>query len=49
MRSEGCLPLVACSDVNIIVASTEVELGVDPHTASWSRRLVTKWIGYRSF
>jgi len=33
MHSEGCLPLVAHCDVNIVVASMEVELGVDLHTA----------------
>src|SRR5882724_9732130 len=33
MRSEGCLPLVAHCNVNIVVASMEVELGVDLHTA----------------
>jgi len=30
---EGCLPLVACCDTNIVVASAEVKLGVDLHTA----------------
>src|SRR5882724_1839604 len=29
MHSEGCLPLMACCDANIVVASTEVKLGVD--------------------
>src|SRR5882724_9981058 len=33
MHLEGCLPLMACCDANIVVASTEVELGVDLRTS----------------
>ena len=29
MCSEGCLPLVACCNANVVVASMEVKLGLD--------------------
>jgi len=41
--SEGCLPLVAHCDVNIVVASTEVELGVDLCAAQLVEEVGNKW------
>src|SRR5882724_13153681 len=43
MHLEGCLPLVAHCDVNIIVASVEVELGVDLCTAQLVKEVGNKW------
>ena len=40
---EGCLPLVACCDMNIVVASTEVELGVDLCTAQLVEEIGDEW------
>ena len=43
MRSEGCLPLVAHSNVNIIVASMEVKLGVDCCAAQLVEEIGDEW------
>src|SRR5882724_1120571 len=40
---ESCLPLVACCDANIIVASAEVKLGVDLCTAQLVEEVGNKW------
>ena len=40
---EDCLPLVASCDVNIVVASAEVELGVDLCTAKLIKEGGDKW------
>jgi len=40
---EGCLPLVASCDVNIVVASAEVELSVDLCTAKLIKEGGDKW------
>src|SRR5882724_12065895 len=42
-RSESCLPLVACCDTNIVVASTEVELGVDLRAAQLVEEVGDEW------
>ena len=44
--SEGCFPLVAGCNMNIVVASMGVELGVDLCTAHWLRRFMMSEIGY---
>src|SRR5882724_7534162 len=43
MHSEGCLPLVACCDMNIVIASMEVELGVDLHASQLVKEIGNKW------
>jgi len=43
MCSEGCLPLVAHCDVNIVVASMEVKLGVDLCAAQLVEEVGNKW------
>jgi len=43
MCSEGCLPLVACCDTNIVVASTEVKLGVDLCAAQLVEEVGNEW------
>ena len=43
MHSEGCLPLVAHFDTNIIVASAEVKLGVDLHAAQLVEEVGDEW------
>jgi len=43
MHSEGCLPLVACCDANIVVASMEVELGVDLHAPQLVKEVGNEW------
>src|SRR5882724_9894267 len=40
---KGCLPLVACSNTNIVVASTEVKLGVDLCTAQLGKEVSDEW------
>src|SRR5882724_9557919 len=42
-HSESCLPLMACCDVNIVVASTEVEFGVDLCTAQLVEEIGNEW------
>ena len=46
MHLEGCLPLVACCDMNIVVASMEVEFGVDLHAAQLVKEVGDKrnWV-----
>ena len=44
VHSEGCLPLMASCDTNIVVASTEVKLGVDLCTAKLVKKVCDKWI-----
>src|SRR5882724_6801094 len=41
--SEGCLPLVACCNANIIVASAEVELGVDLCASQLVKEVGNEW------
>ena len=41
--SEGCLPLVARCDANIIVASMEVKLGVDLCAAQLVEEVGNEW------
>ena len=36
---ENCLPLMVCCDTNIVVASTEVKLGVDLCTAQLVKKV----------
>ena len=43
MHLEGCLPLVAHSNMNIVVARMEVELGVDLCTAQLAEEVGNKW------
>jgi len=43
MCSEGCLPLVAHCDMNIVVASMEVELGVDLCAAQLVEEIGNEW------
>ena len=43
VRSEGCLPLVASCDANIVVASMEVKLGVDLRAAQLVEEVGDKW------
>ena len=40
---------MANCNVNIIVASAVVKLGVDLHTAQWVKEVVTRGIRYQSF
>src|SRR5882724_5614007 len=42
-RLEGCFPLMARCDTNIVVASTEVELGVDLCAAQLVEEVGNKW------
>ena len=41
--SEGCLPLITCCDMNIIVARMEVNLGVDLRTAQLVEEIGNEW------
>ena len=43
MHSEGCLPLVACCNANIVVARAEVELSVDLCTAQLVKEIDDEW------
>ena len=43
MCLEGCLPLVAHCDTNIVVASMEVELGIDLCTAQLVEVVGNEW------
>src|SRR5467141_473140 len=49
MGVKGCLPLMASGNAHVVVASVQVELGVDLATAELVKELVTSRIGYRSF
>ena len=40
---EGCLPLVAHCDANIVVASMEVEIGVDLCAAQLVKEIGDEW------
>src|SRR5882724_11869963 len=42
-HSEGCLPLVAHCDANIVVASMEVKLGVDLCAAQLVKEIGNEW------
>src|SRR5882724_2705389 len=42
-RSESCLPLMARREANIVVASMEVELGVDLCTAQLVKEVGDEW------
>src|SRR5882672_2859747 len=41
--AKGCLPLVASGDTHIVVASMQVELGVDLGTAELFKEVGDKW------
>jgi len=43
MHSEGCLPLMASCNANIVVASAEVELGVDLCAVQLVEEIGDKW------
>ena len=43
LHSEGCLPLVASCNVNIVVASMEVELGIDLCAAQLVEEIGDEW------
>ena len=43
MHLEGCLPLMARCDENIVIASTEVELGLDLHAAKLVEEVGDEW------
>ena len=43
MCSEGCLPLMAHCDMNIVVASMEVKLGVDLCTTQLVKEIGDEW------
>ena len=43
MHLEGCLPLVAHCNANIVVASMEVELGVDLRAAQLVEEVGNEW------
>jgi len=40
---EGCLPLMASCDTNIVVANVEVEVGVDLCTAQLVKEIGDEW------
>src|SRR5882724_395198 len=42
-HSEGCLPLMAYCNVNIVVASMEVKLGIDLCTSQLVEEIGDKW------
>jgi len=41
--AKGCLPLMASGDASIVVASPQVELGVDLGTAELVKEIGDKW------
>jgi len=43
VHPEGCFPLMACCDTNIVVASMEVELGVDLCAAQLVEEVGNEW------
>ena len=43
VRPEGCFPLMAHCNTNIVVASTEVELGVDLCAAQLVEEVGNEW------
>src|SRR5882672_4919032 len=43
LGAKGCLPLMASGDANIVVASVQVELGVDLGTAELVKEIGDKW------
>jgi len=43
MGVKGCLSLMASHNVNVVIASIQIELGVDLHTAELVKEVCHEW------